>query len=260
MSSYRHLLVNFEGPLCHVTINRPEVLNALNTEVIEELRTVVTEATLRDSIRCLILAGAGEKAFVAGADIGAMSSMDPAAAVAFSRHGQALTLALEAAPFVTVAKVQGFALGGGCELAMATDIIVASKKAKFAQPEVSLGLIPGFGGTQRLVRRVGFTVALDMLLCGRNLSGEDAFALGLVARVTEPERLDQEVNLLVKALLKNGPQAVRETKRLARNAANMSLAAGLEAEANAFGAGFARHEAREGLKAFLEKRRPEYSL
>lgn len=257
---YEHLLVTVEGAVTNVTINRPDHMNALNQAVIRELIRAIGVTSTDSGMRALVLSGAGDRAFVAGADIAAMSTMTPAEALAFAREGQQLTRALEESPVISIAKVHGYALGGGCELAMACDIIVATKKAKFAQPEVGLGLIPGFGGTQRLVKRVGLHVALDMLLSGRNLSGEEAYQHGLVSRIADPDRLTEEVGLVLRGLMKHAPAALRETKRLARDAAEMALGAGLAAEATAFANCFGRDEAHEGLKAFLEKRKPGYSL
>jgi enoyl-CoA hydratase len=257
---YTHLVVRVDGAVTHVTINRPEALNALNQQVLNELQTALDVASADQAMRAMVLEGAGDRAFVAGADISAMSSMSTDEALAFARSGQRLTRAMEQSPLIIIAKVQGFALGGGCELAMACDIVVASKKAKFAQPEVGLGLVPGFGGTQRLTRRVGLPAALDMLVAGRNLTGDEAFTLGLVSRVTEPERLGEEVGLVLRNIMKHGPHALRETKRLSREAYSMNLDAGLASEATAFAACFGRGESKDGLTAFLEKRKASYCL
>ena len=209
-----------------------------------------------EKTRVIVFAGAGEKAFVAGADIGGMGDMNPESALAYAQKGQMLSKALETLPQITIAKVKGFALGGGCELAMACDIIIAGKSAKFGQPEVNLGIIPGFGGTQRLAKRVGLPVALDMICTGRGrmLSGDEAYSLGLVSRVVEDDKLDLEVESAIKAILKAGPRAVSEAKRLTRESYQMTLESGLNSEASAFGNCFARPEASEGIRAFLEKR------
>ncbi len=258
--AYKNILLQIDGPVAHLTINRPEAMNALNEAVLLEIEDALYgQLATNPSIRALVLAGAGEKAFIAGADIGAMAKMGSQEALQFARRGQALTRGLETLPFITIAKVQGFALGGGCEFAMACDITVASTKAKFGQPEVNLGIITGFGGTQRLLQRVGMAVGLDMLCAGRNLSGEEALQYGLVARCVAPEQLDAEVNIVVKGVLRAGPMAVAETKRLARESYGMSLDAGLGAEATAFAARFGQEEAREGLHAFVEKRRANFS-
>lgn len=258
--AYETLLVSQDGPVCRITINRPAQLNALNLAVLDELESVLFGGMDADATRVIVLEGAGGKAFVAGADISEMSGMPPGKAREFAQRGQMITKALETLPQVTVAKVQGFALGGGCELAMACDIVVAARNAKFGQPEVNLGIIPGFGGTQRLVRRVGLHVGLDMLLSGRarTLSGTEAHQLGLASRVVDDDALEAEVLKVIRGILGAGPGAIAETKRLAREAYGMHLDAGLSAEAAAFAAVIAEDEAQEGIAAFLEKRTPEF--
>lgn len=243
-----------------ITINRPKVLNALNVEVIEELEEALAAEIDPVETRVVVLEGAGSKAFVAGADIAQMTELNGEHAIQFSQHGQVLTRMLETLPFVTIAKVQGFALGGGCELALACDLIIAGESAKFGLPEVNLGLIPGFGGTQRLAHRVGLPVALDMVLCGRGrtLSGAEAVQLGLVSRLVADERLDEEVQKAVSAICQAGPSAVQEAKRLVRDSYAMGLEAGLASEASSFANCFGREEAREGMTAFLEKRAPNF--
>jgi len=253
------LLVEAKAAVLQITINRPDALNALNHQVLTELTAVFSAAAAALEVRAIVLQGAGEKAFVAGADVKQMSAMTPAQSLEFARLGQGLTMLMAALPQPIIAKVQGFALGSGCELAMACDLVVASTRAKFGQPEVGLGLIAGFGGTQRLVRRVGLTLGLDILCAGRNLSGEEAAAAGLVARVVPPEELDGEVNKVLKGILRAAPHAVAESKRLARQAYDMTLAAGLSAEATAFAACFSGAEAREGMQAFVEKRSASFA-
>ena len=254
MTHYETLLTQREGGVATVTINRPKVLNALSQQVIEELHRVLDDQSFTRDLRVMILAGAGEKSFVAGADIAAMRGLTPHEAAEFARLGQSLSLRLEASPFITIAKVQGCALGGGCELAMSCDIVIAAEKALFGQPEVDLGLIPGFGGTQRLARRVGLPLALEVLCGGRKLNGREAQQLGLVSQVTTAEDLDAYVQNLVKNICKAAPRAVAETKRLARSSMEQPLVHGLAAEASSFATCFAGSEALEGLSAFLEKR------
>jgi len=260
-NKFETIIVKIEGPVCRITINRPLALNALNATVLSEIESALFSTMDPIATRVVVLEGAGDRAFVAGADIAQMKDMSAAQARDFARHGQMLTKALETLTQVTIAKVQGFALGGGCELAMACDLIIAGKAAKFGQPEVNLGIIPGFGGTQRLVRRVGMHAAMDMLLCGRGrtLSGTEAHQLGLVSRVVDDDKLEEETKKVIRAILSAGPRAVAETKRLARDAYHMTLDAGLNAEANAFAACFADDEAVEGLSAFLDKRNPTFS-
>lgn len=256
---FEAITLECEGPVAEITVNRPDKLNALNLQVIQEITEALFEE-ISNEIRVIVLQGAGDKAFVAGADIGPMLDLTPEDALSFSRQGQHLISTLEKMPQITVAKVGGFALGGGCELAMGCDIIIASKNARFGQPEVNLGLIAGFGGTQRLVKRVGLPVALDLLLTGRgcSLSGEEAYQLGLVSRVVDADKLDSEIESVVKAILNSGPNAVAETKRLCRQAAEMTLETGLSSEATSFAACFTRDESREGISAFLEKRKPKF--
>lgn len=248
------------GSARRIVINRPNSLNALNSRVLKELEWCLSKIASDLSVRVVTLEGAGEKAFVAGADIAEMRKMAPADAAQFARLGQRVTTLMESMPQLVIAKVRGFALGGGCELAMACDIIIASGNAKFGQPEVNLGLIPGFGGTQRLVRRVGLPVALDLICSGRSrmLTATEALNAGLVSRVSEPEKLDSDVQSLVDGVLAAGPAAVRAAKRLVRDACRMELGAGLSAEADAFGQCWAGPEAAEGTIAFLEKRAPAW--
>jgi enoyl-CoA hydratase len=240
------------------TINRPKVLNALNRQVLLEMTEFVEGVAAMPELRVVVLQGAGDKAFVAGADIAQMSDMDARAATEFSALGQELTEKIENLPQLTIAKVQGFALGGGCELAMAADIIVASTRARFGQPEVNLGLIAGFGGTQRLTDRVGLALAIDILCGGRQLKGAEAAAHGLVARVVEPELLDETVAKIIENTNKTGPHAITVSKSLARASCSKELHQGLQLERSAFGALFEREESREGLNAFLDKRSPAF--
>ncbi len=232
--------VSKEEEVTRVVIQRPEQLNALDVDVLVRLTEVVTEAS-RDGTRVMVVSGAGEKAFVAGADIKYMENLAPRQALAYSRQGHSLVLALQRAPFVSIARVQGYALGGGCELAMACDLIVASEKAVFGQPEVGLGLIPGFGGTQMLAARVGLSVAMDLAVTGRRISGRDAAALGLVSRVTDHERLDEEVENAIKGVLGGNPQAIQETKRLVKQSLHTPFEYGLSCEAASFANRFDRN-------------------
>lgn len=257
---FETIIANQADGVLRITINRPEALNALNVQVLAELEQCLFGFMDPIKTRVIVLEGAGEKAFVAGADIAGMATMDSEGALAFAQRGQMLSKALETVPQISIAKVKGFALGGGCELAMACDMVIAGRSARFGQPEVNLGIIPGFGGTQRLARRVGLPVALDMVCTGRGrmLTGDEAFSLGLVSRVVDDEKLEAEVESAVKSILKAGPRAVAEAKRLTRESYNMSLETGLNSEAAAFGNCFGREEAREGIRAFNEKRSPKF--
>jgi len=260
-NTFDNLEVKLDGPVCRISINRPKQLNALSAGVFTELQQVLFDLIDPTSTRVIVIEGAGDRAFAAGADISAMQEMTPVEAREFSRLGQMVTKSLEALPQVIIAKIRGYALGGGLELAMACDILVASQSARLGQPEVNLGIIPGFGGTQRLVRRVGLPVALDLLLSGRarSLTGAEAFQLGLVSRVVDDDKLDAEVEKVIRGLLGAGPRALAEVKKLTRDPYGMSLDAGLNAEANAFAAAFGENEAEEGIAAFLEKRNPSFA-
>ena len=259
MEDFKTIIFEQEGEVAQITINRPKALNALSADVIEEM-LYATLHVMTDEARVLVIQGSGDKAFVAGADIKPMLDMTPEQALEFSRMGQMLFTTLGKIPQITIAKVKGFALGGGCELAMGCDLLVATKNARFGQPEVNLGLVPGFGGSQRLVKRVGLPQALDMLLCGKGktLTGGEAFNMGLVSRVCEDDKLDDETNSMIKSILAAGPNAVRETKRLCREAMESSLESGLSSESATFATCFATAETREGVSAFLSKKTPNF--
>ena len=259
MDEFECIELGFEGPVCRLTIRRPEVLNALSEQVIAEMEAALTKHIPASSARVVVLQSTGEKAFIAGADIAGMQSMSVSQAESFARQGQRVTTLLEELPQVSIARVQGFALGGGCEMAMACDIVVAAKSAKFGQPEINLGIIAGFGGTQRLVRRVGLPMAMDILCAGRSLSGEDAVKHGLAARAVDAEDLDKEVNKIIKGVLRGGPNAVAQTKKMVRYANDHGLRDGLGEEAATFSTCFAGQESKEGISAFLEKRSASFS-
>jgi len=228
--------------------------------VLREITEYLNDAQATESLRALVLRGAGDKAFVAGADIASMANLSPVDALQFARLGQDLTTKLEEQPFLTIARVQGYALGGGCELAMACDVIVASEDSLFGQPEVDLGLIPGFGGTQRLARRVGLPLAMEMLCAGRKINGKEALQHGLASTVVPAAELDAALAKILKNILKAAPLAIAHTKKLARSSLEQTLNDGLSAEAEAFATCFAQHEAREGIQAFLEKRKADFKL
>lgn len=245
-------LLAHDGDISTLTINRPDKLNALNADVLAGVRAAVAECTERKT-RCLIVTGAG-KAFVAGADIEAMSDMTPEQGEAFSAAGHATGTAMETAPFPILAAINGFALGGGCELAMACDFAYASTKAKLGQPEVKLGVIPGFGGTQRLLRRVGVAMARELVYTGKMISADEALRIGLVNAVYEPDALMPAVLETAKAIAANGPLAIAEAKELFRVGLDHPLEDANALEAKAFGRGFATTDQKEGMAAFLGKR------
>ncbi|NRA68850.1 MAG: enoyl-CoA hydratase/isomerase family protein [Pseudobacteriovorax sp.] len=259
-TEYETLEVEVSEAVVTATINRPKVLNALNEQVILDLLTMLDETALASGARVLVITGSGEKAFVAGADIGSMKGIDTDSALSFSRLGQELTKALEDSPFVTIAKINGFALGGGCELAMACDIAIASERSLFGQPEVDLGLIAGFGGTQRLTQRVGLPMAMDILVGGRKLNGREAYESGIISRVCPTEELDDAVDATIANILKSAPLAIQESKRLVRESLDIPLHLGLSSESTAFANCFGRDESKEGISAFLEKRKATFSL
>ena len=238
-----------------LTVNRPEALNALNAEVLEAIHATVSG--LHGTARAIILTGAG-KAFVAGADIAQMQSMGAEEAREFSLAGQDSFQALADFPGPVVAAVNGYALGGGLELAMACDVLVASEKAVVGQPEAKLGVVPGFGGSQRLPRRVGPGVAKWLLMTGETVKADEALRLGVVDRVVPHDQLMAECRRLVDGCLQNGPLAVAAVKRLVDEGLDLGLPEALELEAEAFGRLFASADQKEGMRAFLEKRKAAY--
>lgn len=240
-----------------VTISRPAVLNALDSRTLDELAEVLEEVE-HGAARALIVTGAGDRAFVAGADIAAMARLAPTGAKAFAERAHAVFTRLERLAVPTIAAVNGFALGGGCELLLACDLAYASERARLGLPEVGLGLIPGFGGTQRLPRRVGVMRALELILIGEPCDAARAQELGLVLEVVAPERLLPRAREQAKKILARGPLAVAQVKRIVHAGAGMSLEDALELERQAFAATFASADAREGMKAFLEKRPPRF--
>lgn len=251
--------LNFEGQLARLEINRPESLNALNQEVLRELGTAAGQISTRPDVHVVILSGAGDKAFVAGADIKQMMSLSGPEAHAFSRLGNSAFLGIEMMPQIVIAQVQGFALGGGLELALAADFIIASHNARFGLPEVGLGLIPGFGGTQRLARKVGLGRAMELICTAARINANEAVTMGLANRAVAPEELASTVENIVASILRNGPGAVRAAKQAVRGGLDLPLSGGLELEAALFGLRFGSSEAKEGLAAFVEKRTPQFS-
>lgn len=237
-----------------VTINRPEKMNALNGEVVAGLAAALDLARNDDEIGVVIITGTGEKAFVAGADIGELASLDPIAGRNHARSGQAVLNHIEDLGKPVIAAINGFALGGGCELAMACTLRIAADNARLGQPEVSLGLIPGYGGTQRLPRLVGEGVAMDLCLTGRLVKAEEAARIGLVNRVVPAAELISTAREMAGQILKNGPVAVRLTMEAIHRGLQMTLAEGLALETNLFGLVATTADKKEGTAAFLEKR------
>ncbi len=244
------------GEVALVTINRPDKLNALNREVLESLLRIFSELRSSDA-RVAIVTGAGEKAFVAGADIAGMKSFGSAQAKAFADLGHRVGDAIESAPFPVIAAVNGFALGGGCELAMACDLIYASEKAKFGQPEVNLGVIPGFGGTQRLARRVGWGKARELIYTADVIDAAEAHRIGLCEAVLPPAELLAHVRKVADKIATKGPLAIAQAKVVMRRG-DPSLQTANELEAQAFAMLFGTDDQKEGMTAFLEKRAAKF--
>jgi enoyl-CoA hydratase len=242
------------GPIAVVTMNRPEALNAFNNEQLGLLTETFDDIAGDGSIRCVVLTGAGERAFAAGADIKEMNDLDGEGGLAFGRAGHRATRAVEELPQPVIAAVNGFALGGGCELALAADIRIASENAVFAQPEVTLGIPPGWGGSQRLTRLVGPGLSSELILTGRRVKSEEALRIGLVNAVYPLDQLMAEASRLAESIASNSPLAVRSAKQLIRLAFNGQTTDGLDTEARAFGNAFTTGDQKEGMTAFVEKR------
>jgi enoyl-CoA hydratase len=254
MSTYQTLELARDGAVATLTLNRPDKLNALNEPLLRELSGALEELDRDASVSVLILTGAGEKAFAAGADISAMSEMTTARAKAFAELGHAIGARIEAAHFPVIGAVNGFALGGGCEIALACDFLYASDKAKLGQPEVNLGVIPGFGGTQRLARRIGIGRARELCYTGDMIGAEEALRIGLVNAVVPHAELMPRVREVAKKIASKGPIAIAQCKRVLLRGEGLTLAAACELEAQAFAVLFGTGDQREGMKAFLEKR------
>jgi enoyl-CoA hydratase len=256
--TYQTLLFDIRDGIAFVTINRPDKLNALNDQVIAELGDAAERIATEDAIRGAILTGAGTKAFVAGADIGDLAKQGPFDGRARALRGQAVLRRLETCGKPVIAAVNGFALGGGCELAMACHVRIASDNAKFGQPEVKLGIAPGYGGTQRLPRLVGKGVALQLILTGEMIDAHEAHRIGLVTKVAPAGELLAEAERLLRGILAMGPLAVRLALEAVDQGLEMSLEQGLLLEANHFGLLAATRDMKEGLTAFLERRPPKF--
>jgi enoyl-CoA hydratase len=245
------------GAIEILTVNRPKALNALNQEVMDTLHEIIAELSMDMDLRAVVLTGSG-KAFVAGADIASMQELHPLEAEAFAGSGQDMGEAMNRLPVPIIAAVNGFALGGGCELAMCCDIVLAGERAMFGQPEVKLGVIPGFGGTQRLIRRVGMAKAMDLCLTGRMVKAPEAVQMGIASRLVEGDVLEAALET-AETIAKNGPVAVRLAKRALIENEDVSLEAGLKAERSLFALCFSTTDQREGMAAFLGKRAADFT-
>ena len=255
---YQNILFNVEGNVAVLKFNRPKALNAINPDVLAEINIAIDEINKNPEIKVLVFTGEGDRAFVAGADIKHMLTLTPLQAREFGRVGQNLLLRIEQLPIPVIACVNGFALGGGCEIAMACDFIYASEKAKFGQPEITLGVIPGFGGTQRLARLVGNNVAKEICMTGGMIKAEEAKSIGLVNKVFPAETLWEETMKTASAIAKMGRVALKGIKDCIDRGADMDLANGCRMESDAFGLVFSSPDQKEGMTAFVEKRTPEF--
>src|SRR5882724_5802255 len=252
--TYENLLLEKKNSIAYVTVNRPKVLNALNMATMEELRTIFTDIKNDVSIRVAILTGSGEKAFIAGADIGELAKQDAVTGKEYTHRGQSVLDLIENLGKPVIACVNGFALGGGCEIAMACTMRLASETAKLGQPEVKLGIIPGLGGSQRLPRLVGKGLAMQMVLAGEMITAQEAHRIGLVNEVTAPGELIPRAEAIAAKIIANAPLAVQYVLEAVNKGMEMTLAEGLFLEATLFGVCCATEDKKEGTAAFLEKR------
>jgi enoyl-CoA hydratase len=256
--TFENLLVDRDGAVAILTINRPKVLNALNTQTLDELRRAILELKHDDTVRAVILTGSGEKSFVAGADINELAAQTPTSGRDHALTGQHVLDLIEHMGKPVIAAINGYALGGGCELAMACTIRIAADTAKLGQPEINLGIIPGYAGTQRLSRLVGRGAALEILLTGDQISAADAYRVGLVNRVVTSANLLGEARKLAQTLASKAPIAIRYILDAVSNGLQMSFREAENHEATLFGLVSTTEDMREGTRAFLEKRKPEF--
>ncbi len=254
-----YIVYEQKGSYAIITISREKALNALNSQVLEELDATLDAVNL-DEVRCLILTGAGAKSFVAGADIGEMSTLTKAEGEAFGKKGNDVFRKLEVFPIPVIAAVNGFALGGGCEISMSCDIRICSENAVFGQPEVGLGITPGFGGTQRLARLVSPGMAKQLIYTARNIKADEAYRIGLVNAVYPQEELMAAAEKMAAGIAKNAPIAVRNCKKAINDGLDVDMDAALVIEEKLFGDCFESYDQQEGMAAFLEKRKVEKFL
>ena len=252
-----NVLLEKKGNIAVATINRPKALNALNSDVLTDLNELVDVVTADAEIRALVITGSGEKAFVAGADIGEMSTLTPAEGEAFGKHGNDVFRRIETLPIPTIAAINGFALGGGCELSMSCDIRICSETAVFGQPEVGLGITPGFGGTQRLARLVSPGMAKQLIYTAKNIKADEAYRIGLVNAVYSAEELMAAVEKLANTIASNAPIAVRACKKAINDGLQVDMDQAIVIEEKLFGSCFKTADQIEGMGAFLEKRKHE---
>ena len=256
--NFENILIEKKNSIAYVTVNRPKVLNALNMATMEELRTAFHEIKNDAAIRVVILAGSGEKAFIAGADIGELAKNDAVAAKEYTHRGQNVLNLIENLGKPVIACLNGFTLGGGCEIALACTMRLASENAKLGQPEVKLGIIPGYGGSQRLPRLVGKGIAMQLLLTGEMISAREAHRIGLVNEVTAPAELIPRAEAIAAKIIANGPLAVQYTMESVNRGMEMTLNESLYLEAVLFAVACATEDKKEGTAAFLEKRQAQF--
>ncbi|MDD7438125.1 MAG: enoyl-CoA hydratase-related protein [Bacteroidales bacterium] len=259
MKEYQTILIEVSGALCTITLNRPSVLNALSSQVLLELSEALDWIQAHSDIRVLVLTGAG-RSFVAGADIAEMSQFTPEEALNFGRMGASVFRKLELLPIPVIGAINGFALGGGCELAMACDIRYASESAKFGQPEVGLGISPGFSGTQRLPRLVGVGIASELIFTGRIIRAEEALAIGLVNRVVTADELMTATYALAEEILTKSPSAVFASKQAIQRGLQTDIDTGIAIENYLFSHCFSSDQQKEGMAAFMENRKPNFNI
>ncbi len=257
--TYENLLLEIENGTAIVTINRPKAMNALNERTLLELQNAFSGFAEDDAIQVIIITGSGEKAFVAGADIAAMQSLTVLEARQFAKLGHQVMRHIEACPKPVIAAINGFALGGGCELALGCDIRVAAENARFGQPEVNLGVIPGFGGTQRLTRLIGKGRAMELIFSGSMIDAAEAYRIGLANKVVPHDQLLAVTKKMASTISNNGPLAVRLSKEAIHNGLELDLERANQYEAELFGLCFATADQKEGMQAFLEKRQAEFT-
>ena len=256
--NFENLLIEKKNAIAYVTVNRPKVLNALNMATMEELRTAFTDIKNDTSIRVVLFTGSGEKAFIAGADIGELAKQDAVAGKEYTHRGQSMLDLMENLGKPVIACINGFALVGGCEVAMACTMRLASDNAKLGQPEVKLGIIPGLGGSQRLPRLVGKGIAMQLVLAGEMITAQEAFRIGLVNEVTAPADLIPRAEAIAQKIIANAPLAVQFAMEAVNKGMEMNLAEGLYLEATLFGVCCATDDKKEGTVAFLEKRPTQF--
>ncbi|RMD93266.1 MAG: enoyl-CoA hydratase [Calditrichaeota bacterium] len=256
--AFENILFEVKNKIAYLTINRPQVLNALNWKTMQELRTAFEQVKEDDQAGGIILTGAGEKSFVAGADIKELATKDPVGAKEFSLASQEILHSIEHFPKPVIAAINGYCLGGGCELAMACHMRIASENAKLGQPEVNLGIIPGNGGTQRLPRLVGKGRALELILTGKMIDAQEAYRIGLVNRVVPQDQLIATAEQILQEIFSKGPVAIKLALEAVTHGLEMPLEEGIQLESNLFGLCFSTEDMKEGTQAFIEKRKPQF--